>query len=706
MKIRELLDGIRTKDLVVPEFQREYVWSRDQAKQLMISLTKEYPIGSLLFWKTTDPPKLKNFGPLPVDKAGTYEVILDGQQRLTALYLLMRGDIPPYYTDSDLETGSDPRDLYFDLDDGEFQYYQVSRMKGHPTWCRVVDCFSDRDDIDVFEIAQSQSEDPKEINTLAQRYLSNRDNLINVERVDLPHQVIPSDAGLEQAIDIFDLANSRGTKLTDAELALTHVTGKWSDARRVLKAKIDDLWKQNFWFDLTVMTRFLTVVVCQRALFKTIHSKAEDEVVHGWNQLTKILDYLVHLLPESASIHSTGDLNTMNVLVPIVAYLSLHDGRFPNEKTLRNAIHFIYVAHTWARYTGQTSQRLEHDVLLTVRNTEPWELLREQIIDQRGRLDVTAADLEGRGAQHPLYKMLYMLSKARGAVDWFNGSPLKIGSSAGYGIHSHHIFPQHLLYSKVYDADSLMGRKKVNAIANRAFVTATTNLSLGSKPPQEYLPEVEEKYPGALQKQFIPMNEELWRIERYEDFLNERRRLISKGINEYLNALISEPDPTADRTASELIALGESLVLEFKTTLQWDVVQGTHNKKLRQMVIKSLAAFMNTEGGTLIVGVEDDGSVYGLEDDLKLLGKSEDKYSQLIASLVTDYIGPDYYHLVKPRFETVDNKRVWIADVAASSEPIFVKGDGGNKQFFLRVGNTTQGLDPEATVNYVDMHWT
>src|SRR5688500_8484009 len=97
MKISELLDGIRKRDLVLPEFQREYVWTLEQAKQLMVSLARGYPVGGLLIWKTDHPPELKNIDKLP-EKVGTVQVLLDGQQRLTTLHLLITGQIPAYYT--------------------------------------------------------------------------------------------------------------------------------------------------------------------------------------------------------------------------------------------------------------------------------------------------------------------------------------------------------------------------------------------------------------------------------------------------------------------------------------------------------------------------------------------------------------------------------------------------------------------------------
>ena len=152
-KINELMSDIHNQDLVLPEFQREYVWTLEQAKQLMVSLFRGYPTGSLLFWKTTNPPELKNTSMLQ-DKLGATSVILDGQQRLTTLYLLIKGQIPPYYQPHDIKTN--PRDLYFDLDSGEFQYYQVTRMKNNPAWVRVTDCFASPTPVKVFEIVQKK----------------------------------------------------------------------------------------------------------------------------------------------------------------------------------------------------------------------------------------------------------------------------------------------------------------------------------------------------------------------------------------------------------------------------------------------------------------------------------------------------------------------------------------------------------------------
>ncbi len=698
MKISELIYSIRINDLVLPEFQREYVWSKDQAKKLMSSLVKDYPVGSLLFWKTNNPPELKNFR--GNGNNTVHQVILDGQQRLTTLYLLITGEVPPYYTINDLNT--DPRNLYYHLGTGDFQYYQAVLMQNDPLWVEVVECFKPKSKIRIFKLIPDVPEEEKL--ELLETYQERLIALQNIKDKELPELLIPSSATIEDAIDIFDLVNSQGTKLTDAELALTHVVGKWPQARRVVKEKIEVLKLKDFDFNLSFMTRALTTVVSHRALYETIHTEPKPKLTAGWDKLSKILDYLVTILPSRAYIHSTGDMSTTNVLIPIIAYLSQHSGKFPNEVNLNRAIHFMYSALAWSRYSGQTDQRLEADVSVVFKENNPWDKLIDALIDQRGRIKVTPNDLEGRTAGHPLYYMTYILSKANGAVDWFNGAPLTSKQTGSYYVHSHHIFPQSYLYANGYDTSNHLHRKIVNEIANRAFLTAETNLSISNKPPEEYLPEIELKYPGALAKQFIPMQPELWKVAHFPEFLEARRLLIATKYNEYLQTLISKPVKVRDKLIAEIIELGESNTLEFKSTLQWDMVQNRKNKTLRKSVLKTIAAFLNSEGGTLLIGVEDNMQICGLANDLELTENSTDKFMNLLSMLISDLIGVEYADLIKIYIETVEEVQVCRVDVDRSLIPAYLTFDG-QKEFFVRMSNTSRSLDPEETVKYITAHW-
>src|SRR5438034_967733 len=116
VKISAILEKVDEHQLFVPAFQREYVWKRDNAKQLIESLIKDYPTGTMLTWETAEPPELK--GPHKYDaKQGAIRILLDGQQRVTTLYMLIRGNIPPYYTAPEIT--NDTRGLYVNLETNE-----------------------------------------------------------------------------------------------------------------------------------------------------------------------------------------------------------------------------------------------------------------------------------------------------------------------------------------------------------------------------------------------------------------------------------------------------------------------------------------------------------------------------------------------------------------------------------------------------------
>lgn len=154
----------------------------------------------------------------------------------------------------------------------------------------------------------------------------------------------------------------------------------------------------------------------------------------------------------------------------------------------------------------------------------------------------------------------------------------------------------------------------------------------------------------------------------------------------------------------DLIAGGESQTVEFKSTLQWDVRQGKQNTALRHQVLKTVAAFLNTDGGTLVIGVEDDGHVLGLDADLALVANSRDRFEQLLASLLSEHLGAQYAPLIRSGFEEVDGKPIYVIEVQPAPEPVFLKGPKG-EEFYVRVGTTTRSLNPRETVKYIQNRW-
>ncbi len=713
MKIREVLDGVNNLALIMPEFQREYVWTKDQAKQLIVSLFCGYPTGSLLFWqaKSENIPEIKNDA-VDRSKLGSVNVILDGQQRITTLYLLMVGQIPPYYTESDITY--DPRDLYFNLETSDFQYYLKSLMDNNSAWQRVVDCF-DIERVNAVKIAKEicknrRSEDFERVIEIVNENLN---KLRQIGSIDYPIQSVPSDAKIDDAIEVFDRVNSKGTKLTDAELVLTHITGKWAHARRVLKEKLDEMSDQGFSFNLDHLTRFIVVSLTGSALFKK-NAKLDfdlfDEKFYkeSWEKVDKALNYIIPILKQDGMITSSNDMNTLNVIVPMVGYLLKNDIRFSNEMRY-GFLYWMYLALIWERYSGQTDQRLDKDVHIATHAQSPIDELVNEIEDQRGRIEVRPSDLEGRGASHSLYRMLYIVTKWNKAVDWSNGSKLSDTIGDHFSIHSHHIFPQSLLYENGYSPENHIDKKKVNEIANRAFVTQDTNYVISNSSPQEYLPGILEAYPDALKKHLIPEDRDLWEIEHYELFLEKRRNLIAGRINEFLEMLKSsakhEVDDKVDTDWLELISQGESNFVEFKSSIRWDYQRSAVNKGLEYVIAKTIAAFMNTEGGKLVIGVDDDGNILGLDYDYSTLSKAnKDGFLLQMDKIINNYLGNEFHEYLNVTVTLLNGKEICVVEILDSSQPVFVRRDD-EEEFYIRASASSLPLSTREANNYISSHW-
>ncbi len=171
-----------------------------------------------------------------------------------------------------------------------------------------------------------------------------------------------------------------------------------------------------------------------------------------------------------------------------------------------------------------------------------------------------------------------------------------------------------------------------------------------------------------------------------------------------------EAETAQQQSINDLRQEEESDTLEFKSTLQWDIKKSRQNDELRFEVLGTLVGFMNHEGGTLLIGVQDDHSVLGLGPDLDSLGqgKNLDDFQQLLNNLISDRIGTAFAPLIKIRFEKVEGKVVCAIDVKRGAEPVFLAVQEGKqriKKFYIRQGNTTRLLDVEEAHHYIRLNW-
>jgi CheY-like chemotaxis protein len=160
-----------------------------------------------------------------------------------------------------------------------------------------------------------------------------------------------------------------------------------------------------------------------------------------------------------------------------------------------------------------------------------------------------------------------------------------------------------------------------------------------------------------------------------------------------------------ERSLAQVIDGPETQTVEFKRSLRYDGATGGANKALAQPALKTIAAFANTEGGTLIIGRTDEGEVVGIDADLSVMQSPDiDAFELHLRDLVASAMGPTTNHLVDVSCPHVRGKRIARVRVAPSSRPIFMK-DKGTTAFFVRTGNLTRQLDVAEAHTYIRDRW-
>ncbi len=165
--------------------------------------------------------------------------------------------------------------------------------------------------------------------------------------------------------------------------------------------------------------------------------------------------------------------------------------------------------------------------------------------------------------------------------------------------------------------------------------------------------------------------------------------------------LVSHLDRRLGKAIRSLISAGESAAVEFKSSLRWDHVQSKCNKALEIVIAKTIAGFLNHEGGDLLIGVADDGAVVGLKDDYATLRKKDrDGFELLLMKLVKDKLGGDVCTLLNVVFQEIDDCDVCRVMIERSERPVYVDHDG-RARYFVRTGNSTPELDTKEALDHV-----
>jgi len=255
-----------------------------------------------------------------------------------------------------------------------------------------------------------------------------------------------------------------------------------------------------------------------------------SKIQEAWKAARKNLDEVVNFLSGSAYVDNSKALPTINVVIPILAYFSKRP-RARSSKELKKLLYWTYAASMWGRYSGAFESSLDEDLQIA-KQGDPMkiDLLVDNVLKKHSPIDVSPKDLEGRKSNNPLFRMMYLIARKNKAKDWATGTEVKVTVRGKHNrIEYHHIFPKAKLVG-VYS------KELINEVANLAFISGRTNREILNKGPEDYLPKVEAE---RLEAQFIPLDENLWKLNSFEKFIKKRREKICEAINGYMKTLIT-----------------------------------------------------------------------------------------------------------------------------------------------------------------------
>lgn len=515
-KLSTILDQIDNGSMLLPEFQRGYVWNRDQVRGLMRSLYKGYPVGALLVWETDSSTQAVRGATGPAH--GTKSLLLDGQQRVTTLYGIIRGR-PPAFFDGEPDTF---RGLRFNVETEAFEFYGPVKMKDDPRWIDVTALFVDGPTISGKSLhAHSETSDR------FFEYLDRLQKLRNILDRDFYIDAITgADKTVDVVVDIFNRVNSGGTKLSKGDLALARICSEWADARPTMRRNLDRWAGRDLRFTPDWLLRNVNAVATGRAPFSALEDVSAGDFEDALYKSLHNIDHLLDLIAARLGLDHDRVLMGRYAIPVLGRLLHAQGGRFADRHEADRALYWYVHAAVRGRFATSAETALAKDLETADRDGVDG-LIAALRRTRKGSLTIDAQDFEGAGRGSRSYPLLYLATRVRGARDLITGRVL--GQDTG-AVDVHEIFPRALLTKLGYS------RSEINSVANFAFVTPSSATILAQREPSAYLPELD---PNVRASQWIPDQPKLWRLDQYRQFLAARRKLLAAATNELLAELLA-----------------------------------------------------------------------------------------------------------------------------------------------------------------------
>lgn len=553
--VRELVSMIQRGELRLPEMQRRYVWRSSRVRDLLDSLYRGYPSGAILLWETDEAVPLQAFA--VSQEANPYQsarLLLDGQQRLTSLSAVIRGepvsvrgrrrpiellfnlehpDTLEVVTEVNEEDDDDEVEGEADSGEDELQrrfdkmafVVATKKIERLPQWIRVSDVFRQDSDAPFLKEAGVSGFDDPRYEKYSQRLARLRGIRDYVYRMD----VLERRLSYDEVTEIFVRVNSLGAKLRSSDLALAQITAKWRDSLKTFQEFQETVAKTGFELDLGILLKNLVAFATGQSRFKTVGGLGVDALKAAWKQSCDAMEFALNFLKSNVGIDSPALLSSPFILIAIGYFAHTRDYLFTSDDS-EGLRHWILVANAKGRYSRGSSETLLDQDLAVVRQGGGPAELTSQLARQVGRLDISAEELAGRNQRSALFKTMFLAFREDGARDWRTNLAISLDhSGVQHKLQFHHIFPKGVL-------KPLVSGREADDISNLCFIGGKTNRQISDRPPASYFPELLARTGReAFEAQQIPIDGSLLGLDQYGAFLSARRQRIADRLNVFLS---------------------------------------------------------------------------------------------------------------------------------------------------------------------------
>ena len=514
-------------EYAVPEFQRGFVWTVAQVRDLADSLTRSYPVGSILTWKSDTAIQRGDSGQ-PRQKSW----IIDGQQRTTALCTLF--DRRPEWWDNNRSgTWADHMSAYdIRLDIGVAELTFATRKSPAQRYVPVREILASED---LYAFAEDLVEGghafTDSVGTLA-RHLQ---EVTRIKQAILPTVEIDDTIELTEVAEIFKRLNSTGTRVQQADIYLGVVASRnpgWVNQNFI--KFIDDLDDQGFEIEPAFLFRSFTGIGVGKSRFRDIEQSFWENLGDNpaWNTTQRALQSVCQGLRQYGIINSDLALSSNAIVAAAVYRAQFPQGPFsPFLSWMLNAVKEGF-------FGGPTETKLDRIIAAVQNANSKDEALHglDTLLNNPPKFTPEEFIETGSGRNSVQRLMIYLLAFKNDAQDWnTDGYRLKAEAVGSYEPEWHHIFPRKWLRDNVSGID----RKLIDSVANMAVISGAANRKIAAKAPKDYIAELYLAARGLLEQQVIP-DPTFVEPAQYQEWLRARAERLAEASNEYLDSLRRE----------------------------------------------------------------------------------------------------------------------------------------------------------------------